>query len=98
MWKHDNFFIGAIVAVILIIISVILMVLIVPFIYDMLKLGVPSQRILVLAVVPAIAIMRYYMRKLRFTKSGGGALAVVFIAIIAWFVYFADKLETFPTI
>ncbi len=98
MWKHDNFFVGVLVALLISLVSLALLIFTVPLVYKLMQLGIPSPRILVLAIAPAIFIMRYYMRKLHYSKSGSGVLVVIFIAIILWFVYFADKLINFPTI
>ncbi len=56
----------------------------------------PTVKILLLAIVPGIIMMRYYMRVLKFAKSGAGVLTTVFISIILYFAFIAEKVELFP--
>lgn len=98
MWKNDNFFIGTLAAVLSIIITAGLIILIAPLVYSQLNLGIPQVKILLLAVFPAVIIMRYYFRKLKFSKSGSGALIIVFLSIILYYVFVEGKIDTFPFI
>jgi hypothetical protein len=90
MWKHDNFFIGAFSAFILSLFAALLIVLTGPWIYSQFSEFLPQNKFLLLAFLPALFLMRYYMRKLRFDKAGMGALFVIFLFIILYFV-FLDK-------
>ncbi|HLN52084.1 MAG TPA: hypothetical protein VK212_00150 [Lentimicrobium sp.] len=96
-WKNDNFFVGVTVGLILTGVTVLLLVIIVPLIYQFAGLSNPSVKILLLSVVPAIVLMRYYMRKLQFNRSGSGMLTVVFISIILYFAFIASKMDQFPS-
>ncbi len=96
MWKHDNFFIGITVAIALTAVTLLLLVLLVPLIYNNFSLGSPDVRLLLLAIVPPVIMMRYYMRVLRYGKSGSGALVVVFALIILWFLLIAGRVNQFP--
>lgn len=96
-WKNDNYFVGATVGLFLTIISAVILILIVPVIYKMAGWYDPSIKILLLSIVPTIVMMRYYMRALKYTKSGAGALTIVFISIILYFALIADKITQFPT-
>ncbi|MFH1120723.1 MAG: hypothetical protein V1775_12950 [Bacteroidota bacterium] len=86
MWKHDNFFIGALSALLLSLAASLLILLTGPWIYRQFSDVMPQNKILLLAFFPALFLMRYYMRKLRFNKAGMGALLVVFLLIILYFV------------
>lgn len=97
-WKNDNFFIGATVAMVLTGITLLLLMLLVPFIYSSFNLGVANPKILLCAIIPPIVMMRYYLRKLHYGKSGAGSLFLVFIAMLFYFLLLAGKLESFPAL
>lgn len=97
-WKNNNFFVGLTVAALLIVATLLLLIVLVPLIYNILSIGSPNPKLIILAVVPAILIMRYYTRKLQFSKAGSGALVVVFASIIFYFLYFAKSVNQFPSL
>lgn len=86
MWKHNNFFIGALAALILSMAASFLVILAAPWFYRMFSDVMPQNKALLLASAPGIILMRWYMRKLRYEKAGMGALMVVFILIILYFI------------
>lgn len=96
MWNHDNFFVGITVALVLTLVTAILIILLAPVAYNLLNLGMPSVKILLLAIAPALIMMRYYFRKLGYGKSGSGVVLVIFIGVIIYFLFVANKLESFP--
>lgn len=97
-WKNDNFFVGVTVALILTGITVLLLVLLVPFIYNALGYGEANPKLLLFAIIPPIAMMRYYLRKLQYGKSGAGSLFMIFLTILFYFLLVAGKLESFPSL
>lgn len=97
MWKRNNFFIGALVAVLITLATFILVVFFVPLIYGWLNINLPAPKLLLLSIVPAILVMRYYFSKLQFTKSGNGVLVFIFVAIILYFFLVEGKITSFPT-
>lgn len=92
MWKNDNFFIGALSAFVLSLVTALLILFAGPFVYGLFSASPPVNKLILLALFPAILLMRYYMRKLRFDKSGMGALAMVFVLIILYFIFIEGKL------
>lgn len=98
MLKHDNFFIGVALSLLLIIITALVLLPLIPFIYTSFNFGAPAPSILLLSIVPSIILMRYYLKVVKFGKSGGGALMIVFIAILLYFFLVADKFSSFPTL
>lgn len=97
MWKNNNFFVGFTVAISLIVITLFLLVILVPVIFNLFELGQADPRLLLLSVIPPIIMMRYYMKTLQFGKSGRGALIVIFLSILLYFVLVAGKINNFPT-
>lgn len=97
-WKNDNFFVGVTVGIILIVLTALLLILITPVIYDLFNLGESNPKLLILAFVPAVIMMRYYMRKLNYGKSGSGTIFIVFVGIFLYFLLVAGKLQTLPSI
>lgn len=91
MWKNDNFFVGALSALILSVATAIMILFLGPLVYPLLPESSPVNKLMLLSPVPALFLMRYYMRKLRFDKAGMGALAIVFILIIVYFVFVEGK-------
>ncbi|GAP43227.1 hypothetical protein TBC1_111377 [Lentimicrobium saccharophilum] len=57
-----------------------------PPVYRLLSLSGPENKLLLLAFLPGVLLMRWYLRKLRFDKAGMGALLIVFVSIILYFV------------
>lgn len=96
MWKNDNFFIGAIVSLTLIIATLIFLMVLIPVIYSRIE-AVASVKVLLLTIVPSVLLMRYYFQKLKYTKAGSGALVIIFISVIAYFVFVQSNYSTFPT-
>ncbi len=91
IWKHDNFFIGAFSALIISFVAAFLVILLGPWFYRLLSDYMPQNNLLLLAFIPAIVLMRYYLRKLRFEKAGMGSVAVVFLLIVVYFVFIDRK-------
>lgn len=98
MLKNDNFFVGVTLSLLLIVITGLILLPLVPYIYNAFNLGVPAPSILLLSIVPSIILMRYYLKVLKFGKSGGGALIIVFVAILLYFFLVAGKFSSFPTL
>lgn len=98
MLKHDNFFVGITLSLLLIGLTLLVLLPVIPFVYNTFNFGVPAPSILLLSIVPSIILMRYYLKVLKFGKSGGGALMVVFVAIILYFFLIAGKFTSFPTL
>ncbi len=90
MWKNDNFFIGALMALLLSLVTALLVIVTGPLVYRQFSEFMPQNKFLLLAFIPGILLMRHYMRKLRFEKAGMGALIMIFLLIILYFV-FLDK-------
>ncbi|WP_367329023.1 hypothetical protein [Lentimicrobium sp.] len=86
MWKNNNFFIGMLASLLLTLASAALVILAGPPVYRLLSLSGPENKLLLLAFLPGVLLMRWYMRKLRFDKAGMGALLIVFVSIILFFV------------
>ncbi|HLO89681.1 MAG TPA: hypothetical protein VK172_00820 [Lentimicrobium sp.] len=97
-WRNDNFFVGATVGVVLTVITVLLLMLIVPAVYAAMGIDTITPKILLLAFMPAIFMMRYYMKKLNFSNAGSGMVFIVFLGVILYFLLIANKLETFPSL
>jgi hypothetical protein len=51
----------------------------------------PQNKLLLLALLPSLLLMRQYFRKYRFEKSGMGALSVLFLLIVLYFVLLHNK-------
>lgn len=98
MLKQDNFFVGVTLSLVLIVITILVLLPLIPFIYNAFNLGVPAPSLLLLSIVPSVILMRYYLKVLKFGKSGGGALIIVFVAIILYFLLVASKFSSFPTL
>lgn len=91
MWKNDNFFIGSLAALLLTLAAAFLVIAAGPFIHGLFSETPPANNLLLLAFVPGILLMRWYMRTMKFSKAGSGALAVVFLVIILYFVLIDRK-------
>lgn len=91
MWKNDNFFIGFLAALLLTLASAALVIFAGPPIYKAFSIYQPENKLLLLAFVPGIILMRWYMKKLNFSKAGSGALVVVFLLIVLYFVLIDRK-------
>ena len=91
MWKNDNFFIGALAALALSIVASFLIIFTAPWFYRLLSDFQPQNKIILLALVPSILLMRYYMRTLRFEKAGMGTVAVTFLMVILYFLLLDGK-------
>ncbi|MCO5255969.1 MAG: hypothetical protein M9926_04340 [Lentimicrobium sp.] len=87
MWKNDNFFIGMLASLMLTLASAAVVILAGPPVYRLFSVSGPENKLLLLAFLPGILLMRWYMRKFRFEKAGMGALLIVFISIILYFVF-----------
>lgn len=96
MLKHDNFFMGVLLSLVLTLLTLLVLFLLIPFIYNTFNLGVPGTSLLLLSIIPSIILMRYYLKVMKFGKSGSGALLVVFVAILLYFFLVAGKLTGFP--
>lgn len=97
MWKHNNFFIGALVAILITLATFILVIFLVPIICGWLNINLPAPKFMLLSIVPAILVMRYYFSKLQFTKSGNGVLVFTFVVIVLYFLLIEGKITSFPT-
>ncbi|MBL7904633.1 MAG: hypothetical protein JNL22_06385 [Bacteroidales bacterium] len=91
MWKHDNFFVGAFSALILSLLTSILLIAAGPWLYRLFSDFLPQNKLLLLALLPSLLLMRQYFRKYRFEKSGMGALSVLFLLIVLYFVLLHNK-------
>lgn len=98
IWKNNNFFIGALTALVLIIAGALLLILLVPPVYSVFNLGVPTPKILVLALLPPVIMMRLYMRRFKFEKAGAGSMFIIFLSMLAYFLVVAGKLQNFPAL
>jgi len=97
MWKKDNFFIGVLSALVLTALTALLIVFAAPLIQGLFSENPPENKLILLALFPPVLLMRYYMRKLRFEKAGMGALLLVFLLIVLYFVLIEGKpLSIFP--
>ena len=88
MWKNNNFFIGFLGALLLTFIAAGIILFAGPFLYGLISDTQPPDQLMLLAVFPWILLMRWYFKKLNFTKSGSGALVLVFIFILLHFLVF----------
>jgi len=91
MWKNDNFFIGLLATLLVTLGASALVIFGGPLIYRLFSQYQPENKLLLLAFAPGILLMRWYMRKLKFTKAGGGALVIVFLFVIIYFVFIDGK-------
>ncbi len=91
MWKHDNFFIGAFTALILSLITAFLVILTGPWVYRLFSDFIPQNKLLLLAFIPSIIMVRYYLRNLKFEKAGMGSVTIVFLLIILYFIFLDNK-------
>jgi len=86
MWKNDNFFVGAFISLLLSLVTALIVIAAGPLVYRLFSDFEPRNKIVLIAFIPAILLMRHYMRKLHFEKSGMGALTMTFMLIILYFV------------
>jgi hypothetical protein len=91
MWKHDNFFIGAFSALIISVVTAFLIILLGPWFYRLFSDYMPQNKLLLMAFIPAIILMRHYLRKLRYEKAGMGSVVVIFLLIVLYFVFLDRK-------
>lgn len=91
MWKKDNFFVGLLAALLLTLLTSLLVVLITPWIYSFFSQTTPENKYLLLGFIPGVLLMRWYMKKLRYSKAGAGALVVTFLFIIIYFLLIDKK-------
>lgn len=91
MWKNDNFFIGALASLVVSMVTSVLIIFAGPPVYGLFSTNPPENRLILLSVFPAVFLMRYYMRKLRFEKAGMGTLAMVFLLMLLYFVFIENK-------
>ena len=91
MWKKDNFFIGFLATLLITLLTSVLVVFVTPWLYRFYSQTTPENKYLLLAFIPGVLMMRWYMKKLRFTKAGAGALVVTFLFIILYFLLIDKK-------
>ncbi|MDY0102734.1 MAG: hypothetical protein RBS07_07320 [Lentimicrobium sp.] len=91
MWKNDNFFIGMLASLLLTLVTAALVVFLTPWIYGFSSQSTPENKFILLAIIPSIILMRWYMRKLRFSKAGAGAVLVIFASIILYFLLIDNR-------
>lgn len=86
MLKQNNFFIGFWFALVLAAFTALLVWVLTPYIYPLFTSDNPSVKLMLLSVIPPVLIMRWYLKALRLERSGMGAVTVVFIVIILYFL------------
>lgn len=86
MWRKDNFFIGMLASLLLTLVSSVAVVYGVAPLFKSLSGAVPANKIILLAFIPALFLMRWYMTGIKCEKSGMGVVTIVFIGIILYFV------------
>lgn len=91
MWKNDNFFIGLLASLLLTMLAGALVIFLTPWIYGFFSQTTPENKYILLAFIPALLLMRWYMRKLRYSKAGAGAVVVIFASIILYFLLIDNK-------
>ena len=97
MWKNDNFFIGLLTAFLLTAVTAVLIFFTAPAIYGLFTDIAPENKVLLLAFVPAILLMRWYFQKFKFEKAGMGALLMVFIFIVLYYIFIeSNPVRVFP--
>ncbi|MBW6491032.1 MAG: hypothetical protein K0B15_07555 [Lentimicrobium sp.] len=91
MWKNDNFFIGFLAGLLLTLFTAALIIFAGPLIYNIFSENQPENKLLLLAFIPGVLLMRWYMKKMKFSKAGSGVLVVIFLSIILYFVLIDGK-------
>lgn len=97
-WKNDNFFVGVSVGLFLIVVTALLMMILVPWIYSLAGMEANNPKLLLLALIPALIMIRYYLKKLNYSKSGSGMVFIVFVCMLLYFLLIANKIYTFPSL
>ena len=90
-WKNDNFFTGMLATLLLTLLTSALVIFLTPWIYGFFSQTTPENKFLLLAFIPGVLMMRWYMKKLRYSKAGAGALVVTFVFIILYFILIDKK-------
>jgi heme/copper-type cytochrome/quinol oxidase subunit 4 len=91
MWKNDNFFVGLLASLLLTLLAGALVILLTPWIYGFFSQTTPENKYILLAFIPALFLMRWYMKTLRYSKAGAGAVVVIFASIILYFLLIDNK-------
>lgn len=91
MWKNNNFFIGLLASFLLTMAASAMVIFLGPLVYKLFSQYQPENKLLLLAFAPGILLMRWYMRKLKFTNAGSGAMVIVFLFVILYFVFIDGK-------
>lgn len=91
MWKNDNFFVGLLASLLLTLLAAALVIFITPWIYGFFSQTTPENKFILLAFIPSLLLMRWYMKKLRYSKAGAGAVVVIFASIILYFLLIDRK-------
>ncbi len=91
MWKNDNFFVGLLASLLLTLLAGALVILLTPWIYGFFSQTTPENKYILLAFIPALLLMRWYMKKLRYSKAGAGSVVVIFASIILYFLLIDNK-------
>lgn len=86
MLKQNNFFIGFFFSLALAAFTGLLVWLLAPVIAAWFTPDAPSVKMMLLSVVPPVLLMRWYLRTLRAERAGMGAVSVVFVIIILYFL------------
>jgi len=90
MWKHNNFFIGALFAVLLILAGSLMVFFLAPWFYGQFSAFLPQNKVYLLTLIAPVLLMRYYMKPLGYNKSAMGVVTVIFALMIVYFVFFAS--------
>ena len=91
MWKNDNFFVGLLASLLRTLLAGALVILLTPWIYGFFSQTTPENKYILLAFIPALLLMRWYMKKLRYSKAGAGSVVVIFASIILYFLLIDNK-------
>lgn len=91
MLKNDNFFIGMLASLLLTVVAAALVIFITPWIYGFFSQTTPENKFILLAFIPSLLLMRWYMKKLRYSKAGAGAVVIIFASIILYFLLIDRK-------
>lgn len=91
MWKNDNFFVGLLASLLLTLVAAALVIFITPWIYGFFSQTTPENKYILMAFIPSLLLMRWYMKKLRYSKAGAGAVVIIFASIILYFLLIDRK-------
>lgn len=91
MLKQNNFFIGFFLSLGLTVFTGLLVWLLAPTVAAWFTQDEISIKIMLLSVVPPVLLMRWYLRILRAERSGMGAVTVVLVTIILYFLLLDGK-------